>query len=515
MTIEARALHRYSRRPSGFASLVGLFVSLSFGACGTSTGGGANVGDAGSSGSDASGSGSEASAPNPDAATVADGPSAADVAAPTEGGLPTDSGVAPDTSALADTGVVTDSGNLADSAGQTDSASPMDSGHVADTGSPADTGSVADSSKVDSGSTPFPFNPSFILGADISWVSQHEAQGDTYSDGASVKPMEEIMSDNGFNYVRLRTFVQPSASGGYAQGSANQTGVPGYGTSTGGWCSTADTVAKVLRMKKCGLGVLVDFHMSDTWASIGSQIMPSSWVGLSQTVPATPVSASTHDNNIFQAAHDYVAGAMTALLAAGAKPDMVQIGNETNGGMSGINLGTAAFTALVNAGVKAVREADPSIIVWAQNGRPRPDSAGGSNFDGWVDDYLKNDTIDEDGICGSTYGTTDNGADWSTCFTYVFTTYSKPVMSCEYVNTSPDNNAGAVINALMHGFPNKWGRGSFVWEPADYPSAGPNVNGTLFSLNGKVYTTNSAMAAYPTLAKSYGLPVPASTTCGQ
>ena len=51
---------------------------------------------------------------------------------------------------------------------------------------------------------------------------------------------------------------------------------------------------------------------------------------------------------------------------------------------------------------------------------------GGGDFDGWVSDYLASDppaadagtpTIDEDGICGSTYGTTDNGADWSTCFT--------------------------------------------------------------------------------------------------
>lgn len=186
---------------------------------------------------------------------------------------------------------------------------------------------------------------------------------------------------------------------------------------------------------------------------------------------------------------------------------------ETNGGMSGINLGTPAFTALVNAGVKAVREADPSIIVWAQNGRPRPDSAGGSNFDGWVDDYLADDRIDEDGICGSTYGTTDNGADWTTCFDYVLNTYKKPVMSCEYADVSPDGNGGSLLSGIMRGFPNQMGRGSFIWEPADYPSV--NATGTLFTRTGMQYVTNAAMTAYPTLAKSYGLPVPATTTCGQ
>ena len=246
------------------------------------------------------------------------------------------------------------------------------------------------------------------------------------------------MAENGFNYIRLRTFVDPSASDGYSPGQ--------------NWCGQADTVTMAKRVKACGMGLLVDFHMSDTWASLGTNAnaaaMPLAWRSLSQTVPSTPVSNATHlTNNLYQTAHDYVYGVMQALVAAGAKPDMVQIGNETNTGMSGISMSNwPAFSALVNAGIKAVRETDPKIIVWAQNGRPRPDSAGGSNFDGWVDDYLSGKSphtpaIDEDGICGSTYGTTDNGADWTTCFSYVVDTYNKPVMSCEYTDESP-NNAG-------------------------------------------------------------------------
>jgi len=276
------------------------------------------------------------------------------------------------------------------------------------------------------------------------------------------------------------------------------------------------------RVKACGLGLLVDFHMSDTWASLGTNAnasaMPLAWRGLSQTVPSTPVSNATHlTNNLYQTAHDYVYGVMQALVAAGAKPDMVQIGNETNTGMSGISMSNwAEFSALVNAGIKAVRETDPAIIVWAQNGRPRPDSAGGSNFDGWVDDYLSGKSphtpaIDEDAICGSTYGTTDSGADWTTSFSYVVDTYKVPVMSCEYTNSAANTPAGATINKVMRALPNHLGRGAFIWEPADYPSAGVNVSGTLFNLQNKVYTTNSAMAAYPAAVKSYGLPVPAGT----
>ena len=353
----------------------------------------------------------------------------------------------------------------------------------------------------------FPFNPSYILGADISWATQHEAEGYTYSDGTTKKPMEQIMAENGFNYIRLRTFVDPSASDGYSPGQS--------------WCSQADTVTMAKRVKGCGMGLLIDFHMSDTWASLGTNAdasaMPLAWRSLSQTVPSTPVSNATHlTNNLYQTAHDYVHGVMQALVAAGAKPDMVQIGNETNTGMSGISMSNwPAFSALVNAGIKAVRETDPKIVVWAQNGRPRPDSAGGSNFDGWVDDYLSGKSphtpaIDEDGICGSTYGTTNNGADWTTCFSYVINTYNKPVMSCEYTDKSPDNNGGHVINDLvMRALPNNMGRGSFIWEPADYPSV--NGSGTLFTLSGKVYTANATMGDYPKLAKSYGLPVPFGT----
>ena len=117
--------------------------------------------------------------------------------------------------------------------------------------------------------------------------------------------------------------------------------------------------------------------------------------------------------------------------------------------------------------------------------------------------------IDEDGICGSTYGTTDDGADWNTCFTYVVDTYDKPVMSCEYDDASPNNSAGKIINSLMHDLPDHMGWGSFIWEPAEDPSV--NSASALFSMANKTFTTNANMTAYRTLAESYGLPVPFSS----
>ena len=92
------------------------------------------------------------------------------------------------------------------------SSSPQDTGTV---GTPTDGGTTHDAGlPPDDGAneSPFPFKPAYILGADISWETQHEAEGYTYSDGKSTKTMSAIMAENGFNFIRLRTFVDPAAS---------------------------------------------------------------------------------------------------------------------------------------------------------------------------------------------------------------------------------------------------------------------------------------------------------------
>jgi arabinogalactan endo-1,4-beta-galactosidase len=198
---------------------------------------------------------------------------------------------------------------------------------------------------------------------------------------------------------------------------------------------------------------------------------------------------------------------LTEFVAAGVKPDMVQVGNETNSSMSGVSMSNwANFSGLVNAGIRAVRETDPKIIVWAQHGRPRPD--GG--FEPWADSYLGgNPKIDVDGICGSTYGTTNNGDDWRQEFGYVISKYKLPVLSCEYSDPRRD-----LINSVMRALPNAMGRGTFLWEPTAFGDR------MLFDFAGSTYTANANMAAYATLARSYGLPVPSTpaatldaTTC--
>lgn len=365
-------------------------------------------------------------------------------------------------------------------AGTTSTTSTTSSTSVGDSTSSADaTSSDAESTasaEETTGGSGEIFRPPYILGADISWTLEQEHAGRTYSDDGQAKSIERILVDHGFNYVRLRTFVCPDCPGGYMFNTYSPAGPDEP------WCDTEHTIEMAKRVKACGMGLFLDFHMSDLWASIGEQHVPSAWAGMSPP-------------EMQAAAYDYCKGVLDRMVAEGVKPDMVQVGNEINSRMSGVSINDwAAFSGLIHAGVRAVRDTDPAIVVVAQHGRPRPDG----NFRPWVDRLLTSDPpVDTDVICGSTYGTTNDGRDWIDEFGYVIDTYGLPVMSCEYTDNRRD-----LINPIMRGFANGMGWGTFIWEPTQYGDR------TLFDYANGVYRTNANMDEYARIAGESGLPVP-------
>ena len=50
----------------------------------------------------------------------------------------------------------------------------------------------------------------YIVGADISWVQTAEDRGTKYRDHGVEKDILKILKDHGFNYIRLRVFVDPT-----------------------------------------------------------------------------------------------------------------------------------------------------------------------------------------------------------------------------------------------------------------------------------------------------------------
>ena len=83
----------------------------------------------------------------------------------------------------------------------------------------------------------------FVVGADISGVQAAEALGVKYSDKGVAKDILAILKDHGFNYVRLRVFVDPTK--------ATPRDRP---YSTQGFCDLPHTIEMAKRVKAMAWG---------------------------------------------------------------------------------------------------------------------------------------------------------------------------------------------------------------------------------------------------------------------
>lgn len=309
----------------------------------------------------------------------------------------------------------------------------------------------------------------YIVGVDVSWVLEDESLGATYYDDGKKQDLFDILQNNGINFIRVRTFVNSCI--GYAKESYSGA------NSNVCWCDLEHTIALAKRIKAHNMGFFLDFHMSDTWASIGHQNVPASWAGKSNA-------------EMGKLAYNHVKTTMDALMKAGLRPDMVQVGNEINSKVAGVSLSkTADFANIINSGVRAVREADPSIKIVMQHGQPRPEK-------GFADWYSKiHANIDYDAICGSTYGTTNNGQDWRDMFGLVVKN-KKAVLSCEYTGERT-----ALVNSVFYEF-GDLGWGTFVWEPTRYSKK------PMFDRDGQKYTANARLKELRDIAKKYSATLP-------
>lgn len=173
----------------------------------------------------------------------------------------------------------------------------------------------------------------FARGADVSWVTQMESEGEKFYtfEGVETECMQLLRDFCGVNSIRLRVWVNPAE----------------------GWNSIDDVVVKARRAERLGLRTMIDFHFSDTWADPGHQQMPAAWEGLS--FEELKGAVATHVTEV-----------LTALKGAGVTPEWVQIGNETTPGMM-LPVGSvdnpAQLTALNNSGYDAVKSVFPEAKV--------------------------------------------------------------------------------------------------------------------------------------------------------
>ena len=298
------------------------------------------------------------------------------------------------------------------------------------------------------------------------------------------------MKAHGFNSVRLRTFVDPKAADGYDE--------------TNGYDDIAHTATFGKKVKDAGLGLLVDFHYSDNWADPGKQCVPVAWQAY-MTVA-----------ELATAVHDYTKDAITKLIAGGARPDMVQIGNETTPGMllhkcdsGGQPTGSNAVTGstsnwgnlgmLLKAGVAGVKEVDASIVISLHIDR-------GNAFattKNWIDNAVKQGvTFDAFGeSCYQRYQGDPNSVSatldgWTTTFAQLVSTYPNiKFFAAEYGPMQRE------INDVIFGLPKNQGLGTFNWEPTTQGDW--NTGHALFQRSGNTYKELTDLGLYDTMKMDY------------
>ncbi len=173
----------------------------------------------------------------------------------------------------------------------------------------------------------------FIRGMDVSSVLVEEKSGVKYYNAAGQEQdVFQTMAESGVNYARIRVWNDPYDENGN-----------GYG---GGNNDVATAIELGRRATQYGMKVCIDFHYSDFWADPKKQMVPKAWAGMSLEEKS-------------DALYEFTKDSLTQLLDAGVNVCMVQVGNETNNGMSGETM-IPNVAQLMNAGSRAVREVSAS-----------------------------------------------------------------------------------------------------------------------------------------------------------
>lgn len=285
----------------------------------------------------------------------------------------------------------------------------------------------------------------FIFGADISWAPEDEADGAQYFDHGVKKDIFEILKEHKFNYIRLRLFVDPSSTNGYAH------------RRTEAFCDLEHVKALAKRAKAAGMGLLLDVHYGDTWTSPGHQEKPVAWKNYDFA-------------QLAQAVHDFTRRALFEMKTNGTSPDMVQIGNEVSDGMlfpDGRRSNFDNFAALVKAGIAGAKEIEPSVKIVLHHHLGRSNERMGP----WIEGFVQRG-VDFDIIGMSCYAQAQEG-DWKNNFADLAKRYpDKGLLVLEY------SAQKRYINDLMFNTPNNKGWGTFIWEPTRHREA-------LFDKDGK------------------------------
>ncbi|RHA39959.1 arabinogalactan endo-1,4-beta-galactosidase [Cellulomonas rhizosphaerae] len=325
----------------------------------------------------------------------------------------------------------------------------------------------------------------FAMGVDVSTVLSQEESGVTYRgyDGHTAD-IFDVLAASGVNYVRIRIWNDPYDADGHGYGAGNV------------------DVARALEIGERAtahhMKVLLDFHYSDFWADPGKQTAPKAWAGFTVPQKAAAVTSFTTD-------------ALQRFKAAGVDVGMVQVGNETNGGVAGVT-GYTDMATIFSAGSAAVRAVLPDALVALHFTNPEKGYAtvaaamAGVDYDVFASSYypywhgtLANLTTQLSTIA-STYGKKVMVAETSWAYTMEdgdgFTNSIASAASAPQYPISVQGQATEVHDVIQAvADVGDAGIGVFYWEPAWTPVGPPSAlasNITTWQTYGSGWATSYA-----------------------
>jgi arabinogalactan endo-1,4-beta-galactosidase len=257
----------------------------------------------------------------------------------------------------------------------------------------------------------------------------------------------------------------------------------------------------------------LDFHYSDNWADPGKQCVPAAWQRYGTIA------------KLAAAVHDYTKDAIAQLVAGGARPDMVQIGNEITPGMllhicdsSGQPTGSHRITGsisnwanlgeLLKAGIAGVKEVDGQIAIMLHIDKGGDKGAyTGAALDAsaaFISNAQKQD-VEFDVFGESCYqkyqGDAASAANTKAGWTKTFEGLAAKFPNLRFV-AAEYGPMQREINDVVYNLANARGAGTFVWEPSQ--PGDWNTGHALFSaIDGDDFVATADLALYDAMKTAY------------
>ncbi len=359
----------------------------------------------------------------------------------------------------------------------------------------------------------------FIRGVDISSYVSITESGATFKDenGNVLEDAEffQLLADSGVNYVRVRIWNDPYTAEGEGYGGGNSD------------LEKAKTIGRLAA--DAGMKTLVDFHYSDFWADPERQYSPKAWRNYTtQGSYGEGCNDGKYTEKTVEEKeallYDYTYNSLKELIDAGVDVGMVQVGNETNIGMAGVQAegDWSDVCKLYKKGSEAVRQvaSDKGKEILVAVHFTDPQTIG--KYDE-IAGHLNDNKVDYDVFASSYYpnihGSMENLTE---VLSGVATKYDKKVMVAEtawawttkdgdgHVTTfdpgsNPDysisvqgqaNEIRDVVQAVVNVKDNA-GIGVFYWEPAWIPvqyayDENGNLNSTIKAENEEKWATDGS-----------------------